>query len=187
MALTPGARRDLGALAQGALATVATFVVLGIVGRGLRAPQAGIVYEETAPLIAILEAERQPADRVYVYDGAVQAFRFHHPATDGAITLGGSHRNDQTAYAAELRPLVVPGQRVWLLFAHVQTPANGTPERNTILGDLALYGRQIDVREAAGASLHLFEITRAAGTVKHLTLTPEDLRNPERMKQLLGR
>jgi len=186
-ALTPGARRDLGTLAQGALATVATFVVLGIVGRGLRDPQAGIVYEETAPLIAILEAERQPADRVYVYDGAVQAFRFHHPATDGAITLGGSHRNDETAYAAELRPLVVPGQRVWLLFAHVHTPANGTPERDTILGDLALYGRQIDVREAAGASLHLFEITRAAGTVKHLTLTPEDLRNPERMKQLLGR
>ena len=185
--LGPGTRRNVGALARSALATIAVFLLLTMVARGLRHPQAGIVYEETAPLITILEAERQPNDRVYVYDGAVQAFRFHHPASDGMITLGGSHRNDEAAYSAELRPLVVPGQRLWLLFAHVHTPASGKPERDTILGDLALYGRQIDVREAPGASLHLFEITRAPGTVKHLRLTPEDLRDPERMKQLLGR
>ena len=80
---------------------------------------------ETVPLIAVLDAERQPTDRVYVYDGGVQAFRFHHPALDPTITLGGSHRNDQTAYAAEVQPLLVPGQRLWLLFAHVHTPPGG--------------------------------------------------------------
>jgi hypothetical protein len=145
------------------------------------------VYEETAPLIAKLEAERGPADRVYVYDGAVQAFRFHHPAPDPAITLGGSHRNDETKYAAELRPLLVPGQRLWILFSHVHIPKSGRPERDTILADVTLAGREIAAHEAPGASLHLFEVTRAPGSVRHLKVTPEDLKNPERMKELLGR
>jgi hypothetical protein len=145
------------------------------------------VIEETRPLIEVIERERRPGDRVYVYDGAVQAFRFHHPGPDPAVTLGGSHRNDPSAYAAELKPLLVPGARVWVLFAHVYTPPTGKSERDAILGELTVYGRRLDQREAPGASLHLFEITRAPGTVKHLKLTPEDLANPERMKELLGR
>ena len=179
-------RRDARALARGALAIAALVVVLPMLVHGVRAPAAGVVYEETVPLIAVLDAERQPTDRVYVYDGGVQAFRFHNPELDPTITLGGSHRNDQTAYAAEVQPLLVPGQRLWLLFAHVHTPPGGRSERDTILADVALYARPLAVREAEGASLHLFEVTRAPGTVKHLRLTPEDLANPERMKELLG-
>lgn len=184
---TAEGRRNPRALAAAAVAALATVVLLTMVGRGVRAPQAGLVYEETAPLIATLAAERQPSDRVYVYDGAVQAFRFHHPNPDPAITLGGSHRNDETKYAAELRPLLVPGQRLWLLFSHVHIPQSGRPERETILADLKIAGRQLAVHEAPGASLHLFEIVRAPGTVKHLKLTPEDMQNPERMNELLGR
>jgi 4-amino-4-deoxy-L-arabinose transferase-like glycosyltransferase len=185
-ALARGSRRAPGTLVRGALAAVAAGLVLMLAARGIRNPQAGTEYEETAPLIAVLAAARQPTDRVYVYDGAVQAFRFHHPASDPLITLGGSHRKDAAAYPAELRPLLVPGQRLWLLFSHVHTPASGKPERDTILGDVSLYGRQVDVREAPGATLHLFEITRAPGTVRHLQLTPEDLRDPEKMKKLFG-
>ena len=59
--------------------------------------------------------------------------------------------------------------------------------RDTILSELAVYGKQIEQREAPGASLHLFDVERAPGTVTHLTLTPEDLANPARMKELLGR
>ncbi len=180
-------RRDVQTLLTGAVAVIAALVLGGMVVRGVRAPQAGLVYEEVAPLIATLEAERRPNDRVYVYDGGVQAFRFHHPASDPAITLGGSHRNDETKYAAELRPLLVPGQRLWLLFAHVHVPKSGRPERETILADVALTGRQIAVHEAPGASLHLFEIIRAPDQVRHLKLTPEDMKNPARMKELLGR
>jgi hypothetical protein len=181
------ARRGAGTLVRGALAVAGLALALPMLAHGLAAPAAGIVYEETAPLIAALDAERRPNDRVYVYDGAVPAFRFHHPAIDAAITLGGSHRNDPAAYAAELRPLLVPGERLWLLFAHVFTPPGGRPERDTILADVGLYARQLDVRETAGASLHLFEITRAPDSVRHLQLTPEDLADPERMKELLGR
>jgi hypothetical protein len=169
------------------LAIAAALVIVPALARGVAAPAAGLVVEETAPLIDVLARERQPTDRVYVYDGAVPAFRFHHPETDPAITLGGSHRKDAAAYAAELRPLLVPGRRIWVLFAHVYTPPDGASERDTILGELAVYGRQLDQRDAPGASLHLFEIARAPGTVKHLRLTPEDLANPERMKELLGR
>ena len=180
-------RRDVQTALTAAVALVAALVVGGMVVRGVRSPQAGLVYEETAPLIATLERERQPNDKVYVYDGAVQAFRFHRPASDAAVTFGGSHRHDQTKYAAELRPLLVPGQRLWLLFAHVHVPKSGRPERDTILADVAIAGRQIARHDAPGASLHLFEITRAPGEVRHLKLTPEDLKNPERMKELFGR
>ncbi len=185
-AIRHGASR-LAAAGRLGVAIVAALLVLSMVGRGLRAPAAGIVYEETAPLMATIATERQPTDRVYVYDGAVQAFRFHHPAADPAITLGGSHRKNPAAYAAELRPLLVPGTRLWVLFAHVHVPANGKSERDVILSEVTLYGRRVDVRETAGAALYLFEITRAPGTVRHLKLTPEDLANPERMKELLGR
>ena len=178
-----GMRRALGF----ALAFAAAVVLVPLLARGLAVPTGGLVLEETAPLIDMVTRERAPTDRVYVYDGAVQAFRFHHPAPDPAIVLGGSHRNDEAAYAAELKPLIVPGQRVWVLFSHVYTPPAGKSERDTILGELAVYGRQLDQRDAPGASLHLFEITRAPGTVKHLQLTPEDLANPERMKELFGK
>jgi hypothetical protein len=169
------------------VAIVAALVLGAMVVPAIRAPQAGLVYEEIAPLLATLEQERLPSDRIYVYDGAVQAFRFHHPASDPAVTLGGSHRDDATKYTAELRPLLVPGQRLWLVFAHVHVPKSGRPERDTILADVGIAGRQIARHDAPGASLHLFEITRAPGQVRHLKLTPEDLKNPERMKELLGR
>ncbi len=155
---------------------------------GVRAPAAGVVWEETASLVAALKAARQPNDRVYVYDGAVHAFRFLHPTLDPGIALGGSHRNDPAAYTAELKPFLVPGQRLWLLFSHVHTPAGGRSERDLILTDLTPYARQLEVRDAAGgASLHLFEVVRGPGAVRHLKLTPQDLADPARMKELLGR
>jgi len=180
-------RRDVHTIATGAVAIVAALVLGAMVVPAIRAPRAGLVYEEIAPLLATLEQERLPSDRIYVYDGAVQAFRFHHPASDPAVTLGGSHRDDATKYTAELRPLLVPGQRLWLVFSHVHVPKSGRPERDTILADVGIAGRQIARHDAPGASLHLFEITRAPGQVRHLKLTPEDLKNPERMKELFGR
>jgi hypothetical protein len=183
----PFARRPR-ALARIAFGFAAAILVVAAIDAGLRAPAAGIVYEETVPLIATLESKRQPADRVYVYDGAVHAFRFHHPASDPAIVLGGSHRKDPAEYTAELKPLLVPGTRLWLLFSHVYTPPGGRSERDAILGDLGVYGRQLEAHEGlGGASLHLYQITRAAGEVRHYRVTPEDLKNPERMKELLGR
>lgn len=187
IAAAGGGRRALPTAARIALALGTAGLVLPMVAAGVRAPAAGVVSEEIVPLIATLEAERQPTDRVYVYDGAVQAFRFHHPATDPAITLGGSHRDDASKYTTELRPLLVPGERLWLLFTHVHTPASGRPERDAILGDVTLYAKQVKAQDAeGGSSLHLFEITRSPTEVRHLTLTPEDMRNPEKLKELLG-
>ena len=183
-----GGRRALPVALRTSLALATAVLVLPMIAAGIRAPAAGVVSEEIAPLLATLAAERQPTDRVYVYDGAVQAFRFHHPQADPAVTLGGSHRDDPSKYTAELRPLLVPGQRLWILFTHVHTPANGRPERDAILGDVSLYTRQLKTQEAAGgSSLHLFEVTKSPSEVRHLTLTPEDMKNPEKMRELLGR
>jgi hypothetical protein len=145
------------------------------------------VVEETAPLVRQLATERRPDDHVYVYYSAVPAFRFYHPALDERIHLGTSHRDDPTAYARELQPILAPGRRVWLLFSHDAPTPSGPSERDTILGEVALYGREVTARATEGASLHLFEITRAPGSVRRLQLSPEDLRDPERLKGLLGR
>lgn len=189
-----GALARLGALGgtagakQRAIRTIAiggALVLLALPARG--ALRAGLVMEETAPLVRRLAADRQPTDRVYVYCGAVPAFHFYHSRMDERVTLGGSHRDESAAYGAELRPILVPGERLWLLFAHVVPARDGGSERDVILGELRLYGRQLGAWETEGASLHLFEITRAPGTVRHIRIRPEDLRDPERMRELLGR
>jgi hypothetical protein len=66
------------------------------------------------------------------------------------------------------------------------TPS-GASERTLILGEVGLYGRELAARETTGASVHLFELTRAPGTVRRLELRPEDLRDPRRLRDLLGR
>src|SRR6185295_4303955 len=93
-------------------------------------PQAGLVREEVAPLVERLAAERQKGERGYVYAGAVPAFRFYAPAADPGVTLGQSHRNDARAYAPEVRALLVPHERVWLLFSHVAPARSGGSERD---------------------------------------------------------
>ena len=173
--------------ARGAVAFAAAVALLAAPARGSLHPGAGLVREETAPLLAWLAAERQPNDRVYVYYGAEPAFRFYHPAMDARITLGGSHRKDRHAYVAELERSLAVGERQWLLFAHVFSALGEVSERDVILGAMRIYGRQIATRETEGASLHLFEVTRAPGSVRHLRLTPEDMRDPERLRELLGR
>src|SRR5262249_39641801 len=62
-ALAAGVRRELPSALRGIVGTLAAIAIVAVVGRGLAAPTAGLVYEETAPLIAAIDAERQPTDR----------------------------------------------------------------------------------------------------------------------------
>jgi 4-amino-4-deoxy-L-arabinose transferase-like glycosyltransferase len=166
---------------------VAALALLAWPARAVRYGDAALVREETAPLVQWLAAERRPEDRVYVYYAAGPAFAFYHPARDDRVTVGGSHRGENGAYEAELRPLVTSGERMWLLFSHIFTPRGGANERDLILNEMRLYGREVARRDTAGASMHLFEVTRNPGSVRHLKITPEDMANPERMRELLGR
>jgi hypothetical protein len=123
------------------------------------------VFEETLPLVRRLAAERAPGDGVYVYYGAAPAFRFYHPEMDPHIVVGGSHRDQEAQYEAELRPLLVPGTRLWILFAHAfQT------EPQSILNDVKLYARPLDATGRTGASLHLFAVERGPDSVRHIRL-----------------
>jgi len=194
-ALIPAARGEARAASHGrrvatvsrVLAAMAAVVVLALPLRGASHPDAGLVYEETAPLISWLTAERKPDDRVYVYYAAGPAFLFYHPEVDPGVTMGGLHRGDAGAYEAEVRPLLAPSTRIWILFAHVFTPRDGASERDTILDAVRLCGRQLEARETVGASLHLFEVIRAANQVRHIQIRPEDAANPDRLRELLGK
>ncbi len=169
--------RALGVAAAGALLTLPLLAPAD--------PNAGLVYEETAPLLATLAAERKPEERVYVYYGAVPAFTFYRPELDAGVTLGGSHRDDVHAYEAELRPLLAAGGRSWVLFAHVFPRPNGGDERDAILSTLAVYGKQVGEWKTRGASLHVFELASGAERVRHIEIRPEDAANPERLRELL--
>ncbi len=173
------------------LARVAGFIALALVlawpARADRDRDLGLVFEEVAPLVAQLRAERQPNDRVYVYCGAVPAFRFYHPERDERIVLGASHRGDDAAYEKEIQAGLARGDRLWVLFSHVYQPPKGRAERDVILSALGVYAREADHTELPGASLHRFDVVQTPGAVRHLRLTPEDMRDPERMKELLGR
>ena len=169
------------------LATIlALAAVVALPARASLDRDAGLVLEETAPLIAQLRAERAPTDRVYVYYGAVPAFQFYHPERDDRIVLGTSHRGDAAAYEKELQAGLARGDRVWLLFAHVYY-AKKRSEEADILTALRVYATQSAHAERPGASLHRFDVTATPGAVRHLRLTPEDMRDPERMKELLKR
>lgn len=176
-------------------ALIAAAALLLFPARGaLRARADLLVVEDIEPLLRWVAAERKPSDRVYVYYGAAPAFRFYYPrydphmrAGDPRITFGSSHRNDPSAYEAELRRILVRGERVWLIFSHIAFTARGEPERNVILSAMRLYGRQLAMRRTRGASAHLYVVTRRPESVRHLRLRPEDLRNPERLRELLGR
>jgi hypothetical protein len=171
-----------------ALTAVAILMLLAWPARGTRDVSTALVREETAPLVQWLAAERRPEDHVYVYYAAGPAFAFYHRTSpDDRVIVGRSHRGENGAYEAELRPLVVPGERMWLLFSHVFAPRGGPSERDVILAEMRLYGREIARRDTAGASMHLFEVTRKPGSVRHLKITPEDMANPERMRELFGR
>lgn len=181
----PG-RRLPAAAALGACVAVLAWPARGGIGAS-----ALLNREETAPLVAALAAERKPGDAIYVYCGAVPAFLFYGPThglapgSDPAVVLGAVHRDDPTAYAAELKPLLVPGRRLWLLFAHAPVGRDGVWERDAILADVRLHAKEVAAREAPGAYLYAFDVERPVGAVRHLTLSPEDMRDPARVRELL--
>ena len=109
--------------------------------------------EETKPLLAYIQARRQPGDSVYVYYGGARAFQFYAARfgfSPGDATIGGCHRGDLRAYLHELdafrgRP------RVWVFFSH---SLRRFQEQPTLEG----YLNQIGVRrDSLSEQVHFLE------------------------------
>lgn len=73
--------------------------------------------EELAPVLQRLRGEWQPGEQVYVYYGAIPAFRYYtrNEPWPAAVVYGGEHRGRPAGYRDELAGLRGP---VWLIVSH---------------------------------------------------------------------
>jgi 4-amino-4-deoxy-L-arabinose transferase-like glycosyltransferase len=109
--------------------------------------------EQIAPVLAQLQKEIRPGDKVFVYYSAVPAYLFYTrdnplPVPAEAVTFGVEHRDDPAAYRAEVEQL---HGRVWVVFSHPHK--HEETMLRTMLEDRAPLARKI--REpGAAAWLH---------------------------------
>ncbi len=113
--------------------------------------------EEIRPMMAYLENHYKPGDVIYVYPGAVPAFRFY--AAD--YGFGPSDYVAGTGYNVEMRHYLnevdqfIGKKRVWLLFSHI-FENKGLNERDYILAHLDQIGQKERQYFIPGTSVYLY-------------------------------
>jgi uncharacterized membrane protein len=111
--------------------------------------------EELRPVLAAISERGGSESRVYVYYGAVPAFRYYaarFPDLSARSVEGSCARNQWRRCIEEI---VLPEQqaKVWVLFSHWQRP-----ELDFILRALGRFGKRSDAVEAAGSAAYLYSL-----------------------------
>lgn len=99
--------------------------------------------EDMKPVLAYVQARRQPGDAMYIYYGAAQAVTFYGPRygiTNSAYSLGRSYRRHSRCYLEDL-DTYRSRSRVWILMTHA---LYAYQERDDILGYLDTIGVRRD-------------------------------------------
>lgn len=159
--LMVAAAAGLGRLATGgsrptraAPAALAFGVTLALALRGTTRHLTTRGPEELRPLVQMMTALRQEGDAVWVYYGAVPAFRYYTRGAPvpGAI-LGAPSRDRDAGYLRELAPLMSRKEApTWLVFSHVYGE-----ERERILRGIARHRGVREVARTEGAWLDVVE------------------------------
>jgi len=80
--------------------------------------------EEIKPLLGVLQNQVRANDKIYVYYGAVEAFRYYYNSRyyrmidKKNIIWGASHRNDLNQYVVDLGKILRNEMRIWIVFSH---------------------------------------------------------------------
>jgi len=111
--------------------------------------------EEMRPVIQYLEKNLEAGDRIYVYYGAVPAFKYYYHGSYKNVVLGESHRDDINEYPSDIDKILERNIRVWLVFSHYWWVRD---ERRFCLEYLSKRGSLLKKREAEGASVYLYRI-----------------------------
>jgi hypothetical protein len=120
-------------------------------------------HEQLTEVLAQVRAGWQPGDRVYVYYGAVPAFRFYtreQGFPPGAVTLGSELRGGRTAYRDELAKLK-GHPRVWVVFSH-----RHADEECLIRAYAETMGECRRAVRMAGSAAYLFDLSGTTGTTR---------------------
>lgn len=115
--------------------------------------------EETRPLLAKAQPEIMPEDRVYVYYGAEEAFKFYSQTRfrgmfqSKNIIWGRPHRHNNPEYASELDQHLRKDTRLWVIFSHCWEE-----ERTYIIDYLEKRGILLKKISDRGTHAYLFKI-----------------------------
>lgn len=128
--------------------------------------------EELRPVLVGISERCGTVDSIYVYYGAVPAFRYYAPTFPHLATLsreGHCARHQWRRYIEEIVPLNRE-MRIWVVFSHLVEPS----ETDFILKTLDRLGRRLDVVESVGAAAYLysFEAQSPESIADALTFVP---------------
>lgn len=80
--------------------------------------------EELRPLLDELQEKVELGDKIYIYYGAVEAFRYYYKTKyyrmidEKNIIWGDNHRDDINKYALDLEKILKKNMRIWIVFSH---------------------------------------------------------------------
>jgi hypothetical protein len=119
-----------------------------------------IKHEEIKPSMKYLSENLKKDDTVYIYYGAVQAFKFYLKEfnIDKKKCISGSisARKDWEILLEEIEKLRGK-KRVWFLFSHVYNK-RGVNEKQFVLFHLNRTGKSIESQQYKGASVYLYDL-----------------------------
>ena len=115
--------------------------------------------EEVKPVMAYIQAHRQPSDKVYVYHAAEPAFEYYAERTRFPrqnVEIGTASGDAPRTYESDLKQFC--GRRVWVLFSHMDVAA---AEPGYVRFYLALMGPRLDSFARPGAETDLYDLRAA--------------------------
>jgi len=118
--------------------------------------------EEIRPVLRYVEQHRQEGDILYVYYGALPAFRYYcqrYERDERKFAAGVQSRTDWRKYYKDLEKLV-GNERVWVIFSHIYK-WQGVDEEKLFLSYLNERGKRLDRYIAEGASAYLYNLQTA--------------------------
>lgn len=116
------------------------------------------MVEEIKPVLKYLDAKKQENDILYIYYGAVPAFKYYSRKHNYKTVdyFGVSSRSDWNKYFYDLDKLK-GNKRVWILFSHVRH-GNDVDEEKLFIFYLDKIGKKLDSFKSVGASIYLYDL-----------------------------
>lgn len=115
--------------------------------------------EELRPLLDKMQTHVKLQDKIYVYYGAVEAFKYYYKTKYSGLTepeniiWGYPHRGETHQYARDLDKHLKENMRIWLVFSHCWGK-----EQAYIIDYLSQHGKLQKQISDVGTSAHLFKI-----------------------------
>lgn len=100
------------------------FIVVPPVSNFVKMVKQPLRLEELRPLLDELQEKVEADDKIYIYYGAVEAFKYYYKTKyyrmieEKNIIWGDNHRDDINQYVLDLEKILKKNMRIWFVFSH---------------------------------------------------------------------